>query len=220
MARAYRGPAVELAVYDLSPANDCLATIGFGLYHTGVRIGGAEYTFSNDGVFSHAPGECQYELRSLIPLGELTISNKEVEGVVSELRGAAFPAGSYHLVMRNCNHFSTALTERLGFSVPGWVNRLAWWGSWWPWWPKGMGGEGEGEGEGSAAAAPAPTYQAFGGGGQSLGGPAVPQAAGGGLSQREQMLAATQARMARLEAEQASEVEQAPLLGGGDKKSD
>ena len=71
--RAFRGSLrlVELAVYDLTPANDWLAPIGFGLHHSGVRIGGQEYTFSNDGVFSHTPGEVGQEgidLRPVVPL--------------------------------------------------------------------------------------------------------------------------------------------------------
>ena len=124
--RAFRGSAVELAVYDLSPANDCLATIGWGLHHSGVRVGGREYTYSDDGVFSHSEGEVgddNVRLRAVIPLGELSIDNRAVDGAVTELR-AAFPAGSYHLVTRNCNHFATAFCERLGFGVPGWVNRV------------------------------------------------------------------------------------------------
>lgn len=124
--RAFRGSAVELAVYDLSPANDCLATIGWGLHHSGVRVGGREYTYSDDGVFSHSEGEVGDEnvrLRAVIPLGELSIDNRAVDGAVTELR-AAFPAGSYHLVTRNCNHFATAFCERLGYGVPGWVNRV------------------------------------------------------------------------------------------------
>jgi hypothetical protein len=214
--RAFRGSLVELAVYDLSPANDCLATIGCGLHHTGVRIGGQEWTFSNDGVFSHTPGEVGQEgieLRAVVPLGELTIDSKGVEGVISELRANAFPAGSYHLVLQNCNHFATALCERLGYTVPAWVNRLAWWGSWWPYWPK-MGGEGTGPV--GTPAAPVPTYKAFGGGGQALGatGGAAAPGGGEGMSQREQMAQAAQARLARME--QAA----AEAAAGGDKKAD
>ena len=85
--RAFRGSAVELAVYDLSPANDCLATIGWGLHHSGVRVGGREYTYSDDGVFSHSEGEVGDEnvrLRAVIPLGELSIDNRAVDGAVTE----------------------------------------------------------------------------------------------------------------------------------------
>lgn len=201
--RNFRGSLVELAVYDLTPANDCLATIGFGLHHTGVRIGGQEYTFSNDGVFSHTPGEVGQdgvELRAVLPLGELTIDSKAVDDIISELRASSFPAGSYHLVLQNCNSFCTALAQSLGFSVPGWVNRLAWWGSWWPYWPP-MGGDGTGPP--GTPATPVATFKAFDGAGQTLGnsgsGSATPIGEVQGMSQREQMAAAAQARLARME---------------------
>jgi deubiquitinase DESI2 len=211
--RAFRGSLVELAVYDLTPANDCLATIGFGLHHTGVRIGGQEYTFSNDGVFSHTPGEVAQEgvrLRAVLPLGQLTIDSKAVDDMISELRGKSFPAGSYHLVLQNCNHFAAALAGSLGYSVPGWVNRLAWWGSWFPYWPP-MGGDGPGP-AGTPATPVGPTFKAFVGEGQTLGNTGSGATGGGqGMSQREQMAAAAQARLARME--QAAE-------SGGDKKTD
>jgi hypothetical protein len=45
-----------LNVYDLSPANDYLHPIGFGLHHSGVEILGTEYTFaSGAGIFNHSP---------------------------------------------------------------------------------------------------------------------------------------------------------------------
>jgi hypothetical protein len=213
--RAFRGSLVELAVYDLTPANDCLATIGFGLHHTGVRIGGQEYTFSNDGVFSHTPGEVGQdgvELRALLPLGELAVDSKAVDGIIAELRSSSFPAGSYHLVLQNCNHFATALAESLGYSVPGWVNRLAWWGSWFPYWPP-MGGDGP---AGTPATPAVPTFKAFVGEGQTLGNSAARTTGDGqGMSQREQMAAAAQARLARMEQEAAAAAE-----SDGDKKED
>ena len=73
--------------------NDCLSVAGIGLYHSGVRVGGEEYTFSNDGVFSHTPGEvgtggpdgADVVLRELVPLGTLSIDSK----AVVRWRGAA-----------------------------------------------------------------------------------------------------------------------------------
>ena len=54
---------VVLNIYDLSPANDYLYPIGFGLHHSGVEILGVEYSFaSGGGIFESrpkvAPGMC------------------------------------------------------------------------------------------------------------------------------------------------------------------
>ena len=44
-----QGTKVILNVYDLSPANDMLYSIGMGLHHSGVEILGKEYCeFSQD----------------------------------------------------------------------------------------------------------------------------------------------------------------------------
>lgn len=75
------------------PANDCLATVGFGIYHSGVRIGGSEYTFSNDGVFSHQPGELGDDTpqREVVSFGDLSIDSR---AVVSRRVKILFPNGS------------------------------------------------------------------------------------------------------------------------------
>ena len=55
---SFQGVKVYLNVYDLSPANDFLYPIGFGLHHSGVEILGKEYTFaSGAGIFDHNPRE-------------------------------------------------------------------------------------------------------------------------------------------------------------------
>lgn len=49
---------VTLHLYDLSPVNEALQPIGLGVYHTGVFIGGSEWTFAGGaGIFSHDPRE-------------------------------------------------------------------------------------------------------------------------------------------------------------------
>ena len=51
-----------------------------------MRVGGREYTYSDDGVFSHSEGEVgddNVRLRAVIPLGELSIDNRAVDGSFS-----------------------------------------------------------------------------------------------------------------------------------------
>ncbi|CAM9488195.1 unnamed protein product, partial [Laminaria digitata] len=45
--------------------------------------------------------------------------------------GDEFGPDCYNVLTRNCNSFSSALCEELlGKPIPGYVNRLAWMGSW------------------------------------------------------------------------------------------
>lgn len=105
-----------------------------GVYHSGVEVLGAEYVFgggdtSYSGVTAQRPkvpppgsGWVFYQSVEIAPL---TKSKDEVLRLVQELR-SEFPARSYDLVARNCNHFSDALCHRLcGVGIPSWVNRLA-----------------------------------------------------------------------------------------------
>ena len=43
--------------------------------------------------------------------------------------GREYRARSYNLLRRNCNHFTDDFCRRIiGVGIPGFVNRLAWWG--------------------------------------------------------------------------------------------
>lgn len=138
----------DLQVYDLSPANDYLCTLGLGAHHSGVEINGREYTFSDSGVFDSTPrDESQAPLRTSVNLGDVSISHTEVgacpiksrtgetpqqsqlvvyycaDAVISRLR-PDFAPGTYNVLTKNCNVFSRALVlELLGLEIPGYVNR-------------------------------------------------------------------------------------------------
>ena len=42
-------------MYDLHESNSWLQHVGLGMYHSGVEIGGVEYTFSEAGISQHPP---------------------------------------------------------------------------------------------------------------------------------------------------------------------
>ncbi|CAN0453794.1 unnamed protein product, partial [Scytosiphon promiscuus] len=42
-------------VYDLHQSNSWLQHVGLGMYHSGLEIGGVEYTFSEAGIGQHPP---------------------------------------------------------------------------------------------------------------------------------------------------------------------
>lgn len=121
------GTKVFLNVYDLSPMNDALYAIGFGLHHSGVEILGSEYSFaSGGGIFESTPKEAPgAKFRETIELGTFEGGQSELRVIVSDLR-SDFGPDAYNLVRKNCNHFANALVwALLGRQIPGHVNRLA-----------------------------------------------------------------------------------------------
>lgn len=100
-----------------------------GAYHTGVEINGVEYAFAGvTGVYECRPGEYG-EMVERIPFQSI-ISNADIKKVLDTLR-RSFPGDSYHIILNNCNNFSdTFTTACTGTGIPGWINRGAWWLSW------------------------------------------------------------------------------------------
>ncbi|KAK9706119.1 hypothetical protein RND81_07G105200 [Saponaria officinalis] len=122
---------VILNVYDLTPLNHYTYWFGFGIFHSGIEVHGMEYGFGAhdfpaSGVFEVEPRSCPgFIYRSSITLGRISMSQSEfrtfIEGVASEYHG-----DTYHLITKNCNHFTDDMATRLmGKRIPGWVNRLA-----------------------------------------------------------------------------------------------
>lgn len=82
------------------------------------------------GVFQCTPRQAGNAVfREQLLLGHVAKTGREIDRVVDQLRGA-FLAKEYNIIHRNCNHFSDALSRALlGTGIPGWVNRLASFGS-------------------------------------------------------------------------------------------
>ncbi|XP_024033072.1 deSI-like protein At4g17486 isoform X2 [Morus notabilis] len=126
-----RESEVVLNVYDLTPINGYTYWFGFGIFHSGIEVHGKEYGFGAhdfpaSGVFEVEPRNCPgYIYRCSISLGWINMSSNEfrtfIESVASEYNG-----DTYHLLSKNCNHFTDDISWRLtGKRIPGWVNRLA-----------------------------------------------------------------------------------------------
>ncbi|KAL6984863.1 hypothetical protein U1Q18_018243 [Sarracenia purpurea var. burkii] len=125
------GTQVLLNVYDLTPLNNYSVWFGFGIFHSGIEVHGMEYGFGAhdfpvSGVFEVEPKSCPgFIFRCSVPLGYINMPPSEfrtfIESVASEYHG-----DTYHLISKNCNHFSDDIASRLtGKHIPGWVNRLA-----------------------------------------------------------------------------------------------
>ncbi|XP_074379174.1 deSI-like protein At4g17486 [Apium graveolens] len=122
---------VILNIYDLTPVNNYVAWFGFGIFHSGIEVYGMEYGFGAheypiSGVFEVEPKSCPgFIYRCSVPLGHIDMPPSEfrqfIETVASEYHG-----DTYHLISKNCNHFTDDMSTRLtGKNIPGWVNRLA-----------------------------------------------------------------------------------------------
>jgi len=126
-----RALKVILNVYDLAPMNQYTYEFGFGVFHSGVEIAGKEFSFgghqySSSGLFTVEPKNAAGAIfREAIEMGETTKSSQEVQAIVDSM-ASEFYGNTYHLVNKNCNHFSDALCKTLlGKGIPGFVNRMA-----------------------------------------------------------------------------------------------
>lgn len=86
---------------------------------------GAHY-FPTSGVYEVEPRNCPgFIYRCSISLGHINMPPSDfrlfIEHMASEYHG-----DTYHLISKNCNHFTSDVAFRLtGKTIPGWVNRLA-----------------------------------------------------------------------------------------------
>ncbi|XP_020576337.1 deSI-like protein At4g17486 isoform X3 [Phalaenopsis equestris] len=120
-----------LNVYDLTPINNYLYWFGLGIFHSGIEVHGMEYGFGaheypTSGVFEVEPKSCPgFVFRRSVWLGSTDMSRLEFRLFMEQLSGKYY-GDSYHLIAKNCNHFTDDVCMRLtGKPIPGWVNRLA-----------------------------------------------------------------------------------------------
>ncbi|CAJ0950374.1 unnamed protein product, partial [Mesorhabditis belari] len=131
MARAQ----VRLNVYDMYWLNEYASNVGVGIFHSGIEVYGIEYAygghpFTFSGVFENSPQDAEelgenFKFRESISIGETDFTAAEVRTLIKEI-GKDFRGDKYHLISRNCNHFTAAFAKELtGKEIPGWINRLA-----------------------------------------------------------------------------------------------
>ncbi len=128
---ASSGVPVHLNVYDLTPMNGYVYWLGLGIYHSGIEAHGAEYAFgahdyATSGVFEVEPKHCPgFTFRRSVLLGTTNLSALEFRSFIEQCADE-YHGNTYHLIAKNCNHFSDDISRRLiARSIPGWVNRLA-----------------------------------------------------------------------------------------------
>ena len=150
---SFKGTQIYLNVYNLQ-SQDGSSTInqalGFGVFHSGVELWGTEYTFggapSSNPVYNQMCGIFPMKPRSALPpnqfhkqheLGSLPadVTPKDAYNVLLKM-SSQWTAGDYHLLEKNCNHFSEAFVTCLSntfltprgleaMEFPRYVNRAA-----------------------------------------------------------------------------------------------
>lgn len=122
---------VVLNVYDLTPLNNYVHWCGLGIFHSAVEVHGSEYSFGahdlpTSGVFEVEPKSCPgFLYRSSIFIGRTSLHPLEFRDFIQRM-ASEYHGDTYHLISKNCNHFTDDLSTRLtGKPIPGWVNRLA-----------------------------------------------------------------------------------------------
>ncbi|CAI9757946.1 unnamed protein product [Fraxinus pennsylvanica] len=122
---------VYLNVYDLTPMNGYVYWAGLGIFHSGVEVHGVEYAFGahdypSSGVFEVEPRQCPgFKFRKSIFIGTTCLDSTQVRDFM-ERQAASYNGDTYHLIVKNCNHFCKDICYKLtGKRIPKWVNRLA-----------------------------------------------------------------------------------------------
>jgi hypothetical protein len=92
----------------------------------GMEFGFGAHEYPTSGVFQVEPKSCPgFIFRRSVCVGTTSMSRSEVRTFLEDL-AEDYHGDTYHLIVKNCNHFTADICKRLtGKLTPGWVNRLA-----------------------------------------------------------------------------------------------
>ena len=110
----------------LLPSYICQPTPLIYLAAHGMEYGFGAHEYPTSGVFQVEPKSCPgFIFRRSVCVGTTDMSPSQVRTCIEDL-AEDYHGDTYHLIVKNCNHFTADVCQRLtGKPVPGWVNRLA-----------------------------------------------------------------------------------------------
>uniref|UniRef100_A0A6B2L6K4 PPPDE domain-containing protein n=1 Tax=Arcella intermedia TaxID=1963864 RepID=A0A6B2L6K4_9EUKA len=114
---------------DITKWNNITLSFGFGAFHTAISAFGSEVSFGYPkGIYKCRPKRAKgYLFRKSIPLGEIDITSDQFKSLLQDMK-PDYIGTEYHILEKNCNHFTRDLCKRLFDSVvqyPSYVNKLA-----------------------------------------------------------------------------------------------
>jgi deubiquitinase DESI2 len=91
-----------------------------------MEYGFGAHEYPTSGVFQVEPKSCPgFIFRRSVCVGTTDMSPSQVRTCIEDL-AEDYHGDTYHLIVKNCNHFTADVCQRLTRKpVPGWVNRLA-----------------------------------------------------------------------------------------------
>ena len=104
----------------------CSHKLLFVLTVYGVEYAFGAHDYPTSGIFEVEPRTCPgFKFRKSIYIGTTCLDPIQVRDFM-ECEAANYHGDSYHLIVKNCNHFCEDICRKLtGKRIPKWINRLA-----------------------------------------------------------------------------------------------